>query len=98
LPEELELKYSIDDAAAVEAWLDDAFPRSAEQRWRTVSITDRYFDTADGALRAAGYGARLRRAERRTTLTLKSDIEVDGALHRRLELEGAASRALAPDE
>lgn len=97
-PEELELKYRIDDAAAVEAWLDDAFPRPAEQRWRTVSITDRYFDTADGALRTADFGARLRRAERRTTLTLKSDIEIDGALHRRLELEGPASNALVADE
>ena len=93
---ETELKFLINDAAAVEAWLDATFPRSADQRWRTISITDRYFDTADSALSEAGYGARLRRAERRTTLTLKADIDVDGALHRRMELEGPATRALAP--
>ncbi|CAN5813903.1 inorganic triphosphatase [soil metagenome] len=93
---ETELKFLINDAAAVEAWLDATFPRSSDQGWRTVSITDRYFDTADSALSEAGYGARLRRAENRTTLTLKADIEVDGALHRRVELEGPATRSLAP--
>lgn len=94
MPEELELKYSIHDPAAVEAWLDAAFPPSLDHAWRTISITDRYFDSADGALSGAGYGARLRRTGRRTTLTLKSDIKVDGALHQRLELEGPASQKL----
>lgn len=97
MAEELELKYSIDDARAVEAWLDEAFPPSPDLRWRTVSITDRYFDTADGALSGAGYGARLRRAGGLTTLTLKADIAVEGALHRRLELEGPATQSLTPD-
>ncbi len=96
-PEELELKYSIENAPALEAWLDATFPPLPDQPWQTHSITDRYFDTAEGALSAAGYGARLRRVGRKTTLTLKSDIEVGGALHRRLELEGPAKQALDPD-
>lgn len=97
MAEELELKYSIEDASAVEAWLDGAFPPQSDQRWRTLSITDRYFDAADGAISGAGYGARLRRTGRRTTLTLKTDIEVAGALHRRLELEGRATEELSPE-
>jgi CHAD domain-containing protein len=57
-------------------------------------MVDRYFDTADGALATAGYGARLRRTGRRTTLTLKIDIEVTGGLHRREELEARANNEL----
>lgn len=97
VPEELELKYSIDDVAAVEAWIDRTFPSLPGQVWHRVPITDRYFDAADGALSAAGYGARLRRTGRRTTLTLKTDIEVAGALHRRVELEGPAAQQLTPE-
>lgn len=100
MSEELELKYAFDegDADAVAAWLDRTFPPTPEQTWHSLSITDRYFDTADGALSAAGYGARLRRIGRRTTLTIKSDIEVVGGLHRRLELEGPAKQELSPDK
>lgn len=94
-PEELELKYVIDDAKAAREWVDATFPRAPGERWRSFTIVDRYFDTADGALSAAGYGARLRRVGGRTILTVKSDVEVDGGLHRRVELEGPASQALA---
>ncbi len=82
----------------MEAWIDGAFPPLPDQAWRTFTITDRYFEAADGALSGAGYGARLRKAGRRTTLTLKADIEVEGALHRRIELEGPATQQLSPDE
>ena len=97
MSDELELKYSIDDVSAVEAWIDGAFPPLPDQAWHTLSIVDRYFDAADETLSAAGYGARLRKIGRRTTLALKSDIEVAGALHRRLELEGPATQQLSPE-
>lgn len=92
--EELELKYSIADPAAVERAIDELFPRAKGERWRRFALTDRYFDTADEGLRRAGVGARLRRAHRRTLLTLKSDIEIAGARHRRIELEAPASQWL----
>ncbi|MEO6350755.1 MAG: CHAD domain-containing protein [Candidatus Limnocylindrales bacterium] len=91
---ELEVKYSIEDARAVARWLDETYPPEPDHPWRTHSITDRYFDTPDRALFAAGYGARLRRTDRRTILTVKSDIEVTGALHRRIELEAPATASL----
>lgn len=81
----------------METWIDGAYPPSPDRAWRTFSITDRYFDAADESLSEAGYGARLRKTGRRTTLTLKSDIEVTGALHRRVELEGRATQRLTPE-
>jgi CHAD domain-containing protein len=95
---ELELKYSIDDGAEVARWLDMKFRVVPDHPWRSHSIADRYFDTADRALFAAGYGARLRRSDRHTILTIKSDIEVAGAVHRRLELEAPATDDLDVSE
>ena len=94
--EELELKYDAADPRAVADWLDKRFPAAADGGWRTVLLSDRYFDTADGALAAAGYGARLRSSGRTTSLGLKSDIAVVGARHRRREIEAPATRSLRP--
>jgi CHAD domain-containing protein len=94
--EELELKYAIDDEATVVDWLDEHFPPTDETGWQRLAIIDSYFDTADRALAHAGYGARLRRVGGRTLVTLKSDLEVRGGLHRRVELEAAAARSLRP--
>jgi CHAD domain-containing protein len=97
--EEVELKFVYADADAGEAiarWLDRRFPAADGAAWKTHEITDRYFDTPDSALEAAGYGARLRSVGAETVLTVKSDIEVAGGLHRRLELEAPATRALSP--
>ncbi|HLB44670.1 MAG TPA: CHAD domain-containing protein [Candidatus Limnocylindrales bacterium] len=96
MSEELELKYAIDDGARVVRWLDRAFPPLPGSGWQRLAITDRYFDTADKALEKAGYGGRLRRLGRHTLVTLKSDIEVRGGLHRRAEFEAPATRSLTP--
>ena len=100
MSEELELKFLVQDVAAAQAWLGHRLgatdSSSDSGSWRTVQITDRYFDTADGALAAAGFGARLRRLGRRNLVTVKSDLEVVGGLHRREELEAPATRALDP--
>ncbi|MDL2335983.1 MAG: CHAD domain-containing protein [Chloroflexota bacterium] len=93
MSEELELKFLVEDLAAAQAWLSERLGAQPDA-WRNLEITDRYFDTADGALGAAGYGARLRRIGRQTVITLKSDLEVRGGLHRRDELEAPARRAL----
>ena len=92
--EELELKYLIGDADSAAAAIDSLFPLPPDEVWRRFRITDRYFDTADKALARAGYGARLRRIGGHTLLTLKSDIEVEGGRHRRLELEAPAGSSL----
>jgi triphosphatase len=92
-PEEIELKFSFADGEAIADWLDANFPLD-HAGWRTLEITDRYFDTPDLALSAAGYGARLRTVGSDTTLTVKADIEVGDGLHRRLELEAPATRSL----
>jgi hypothetical protein len=63
--------------------------------WRDVRLTDRYFDTADHALAAAGYGARLRRQEGR--LTVGPQVrrgKVDGPRHIGGELEARRRREL----
>ena len=61
----------------------------------TVLNEDRYLDTPDGALAAAGYAGRLRSDGRRTVITLKGLNREDegGAVHRREELEGPADPA-----
>ena len=93
---ELELKYSIDDPRDVERWVDATFPPSDGERWRTVPIIDRYFDTPDAALAAAAVGARLRTIRKQTTLTVKRDVQVAGPAHERVELEGPADDLLDP--
>ena len=53
---------------------------------------DRYVDTPDGALAAAGYAGRFRSSGDGTIITLKGLRRQDdgGAAHRREELEGPA--------
>jgi CHAD domain-containing protein/uncharacterized protein YjbK len=96
-PQEVELKFAFRDADTLRSWLDITFPATKAREWQTHEITDVYFDTADEALKAAGYGARLRTVGSDTMLTLKATIEVGDGLHRRLELEAPATKALAPD-
>jgi CHAD domain-containing protein len=93
---ELELKYVVVDAAAVKAFVDTNFPPTAGETWREYSTVDRVFDTADGLLLRAGYGARLRRTGGLTIVGVKSDVTVDGGLHLRRELEAEATARLAP--
>ncbi len=94
--EEIELKFSFADGQELKGWLDGAFPERGDEPWRTLEITDHYFDTPDEALKNAGVGARLRTVGSSTTLTVKTTIEVGDGLHRRLELEAPATRSLDP--
>ncbi|MBA2570512.1 MAG: CHAD domain-containing protein [Chloroflexi bacterium] len=103
-PMEVELKYAVADPEALRTSLDggtldgiDADP------WRTVDVEDRYIDTADGALESQGYGARLRRIDGHTLVTVKTDPaarradkEDGAALKRRIEHEAPAIAQLDP--
>jgi inorganic triphosphatase YgiF len=60
---------------------------------------DRYLDTVDGRLAAAGWACRLRSRHGTTIVSLKGPPQHDhgDSLHRRPEVEGPASTDLAPD-
>jgi CHAD domain-containing protein len=62
----------------------------------TAPVADRYFDTAEGHLLAAGYACRLRAEGETVIATLKGLGGVEGAVHRRAEHE-ARLAAWTPD-
>jgi inorganic triphosphatase YgiF len=67
---------------------------------RTVDELDRYLDTDDRRMAAAGWACRLRTRHGSTKVSLKGppqpSAEGEGPLHRRLELEAPASDDLDP--
>ena len=91
---EVELKYRMTDTAAGDRLLgaDDLAGLKAIDEVETVVDEDRYVDTADGVLAAAGYAGRFRSQGDTTLITLKGLARQDdgGAIHRREELEGPA--------
>ncbi len=97
---EVELKYRMTDVATGERLLaaDDLAGFAATGPVETVRHEDRYVDTADGALEAAGYAGRLRSTGSGTILTLKGlERHDDGAaLQRREEHEGPADPGRPP--
>ena len=97
-PVEVELKYLVTDAATA-TWLLSApsfGPFDAGPVVPAATLEDRYLDSADGALRRAGYAGRLRRTAAVTLVTLKSTATATGPLQRREELEAEASSSLDP--
>ena len=99
-PLEIEMKYRVVNPAAGERWLGEAAISGfvAVAGTIRVVVVDQYLDTASGALRGAGYVARIRRDGTAATLTVKSTAQPtgSGAVHRRLELEGPAGPELDP--
>jgi inorganic triphosphatase YgiF len=93
-PLEIELKYRMTDAATGDRLLaaEDLAGLAAAAPAETVVHEDRYVDTLDGALAAAGYAGRFRSSGDATVITLKGLRRQDrgGAAHRREELEGPA--------
>lgn len=94
---EIELKYRMTDVATGERLIaaDDLAGFSALGPAVTVHHEDRYLDTPDGALAAAGYAGRIRTEGTGTVITLKGLSREDdgGVVHRRQELEGPADAA-----
>jgi inorganic triphosphatase YgiF len=68
----------------------------------TYDELDRYLDTEDGRLAAERWACRLRMRRGVTIISLKGPAQPhaggDPALHRRPEVEGPATAAIAPDE
>jgi inorganic triphosphatase YgiF len=64
-----------------------------------VSEVDRYLDTADGLLAAAGWACRLRTRDGETRISLKGPAQhaPGSSLHSRPEIEGPASATLPRD-
>ncbi|MBA3875403.1 MAG: hypothetical protein C0498_00465 [Anaerolinea sp.] len=103
LSEEVELKLAVLYPAAIRALVLDpatSLPGVTPIGGaRTVEIEDRYLDTVGGALRAAGLVARIRRGQGGRRLTVKSLARRgQGAVHRRLELEGDAGELDVDDD
>ncbi len=98
---EVELKFRMSGTGAGTRLIaaDDLAGFTALAPAATVQHEDRYVDTADGRLAAAGYAGRFRSAGDVTVLTLKSlrSDAAGGALHRREELEGPAIAEVPPD-
>jgi len=101
-PIEIELKYRVESVAAAERYL--TAPRlgafDAREPARASRIEDRYVDTDDGALGAAGYAVRLRQSKSGTTVSVKSlaSSEGPGGAVRREEVEGPADPVAAPSD
>ncbi|MDQ2964438.1 MAG: CYTH domain-containing protein [Chloroflexota bacterium] len=100
-PVEIELKYRPVSVAAGERYLaldEIAGLAATRTRTRTVHLEDRYLDTADGALAAAGFAARLRATATSTVISVKSTARrsTEHGPYRREELEGPADRTSAP--
>jgi inorganic triphosphatase YgiF len=98
---EIEVKLSVGDPDAVLARLARAAPAALAGfrrvgRLRRVVVLDRYVDTADRALDAAGLRARLRDVGGTVTLTVKGRALERAGVTTRTELEGPATRALDP--
>jgi CHAD domain-containing protein len=101
-PVEVELKFRMTGTAAGERLLaaDDLAGFAARGPMVEVAHEDRYVDTPDGAIAAAGFAARVRSAGSSTIISLKGlrGISSHGEVHRREELEGPADPAVAPGD
>ena len=102
-PEEIELKLAVGQPAVIRALICRP-PAGGIAGFtpigpaRRVTCVDRYFDTAaiDGQLRLGGVRARLREQAGGVTLAVKLSITSDGAVSRRVELQGPAIARLDP--
>jgi inorganic triphosphatase YgiF len=91
---EVELKFRADSEATLHVLATAQTLGSARLGpARQVDEVDRYLDTSDLRLSAAGWACRLRSREGRTRVSLKgpSAAGARGALHRRPELDGPAT-------
>ncbi|MEO5965921.1 MAG: CYTH domain-containing protein, partial [Candidatus Limnocylindrales bacterium] len=93
-PMEVELKYRMTGVAPGDRLIgaDELAGLLALGPAEEVRQEDRYLDTDDAALAAAGYAGRLRSTDDGTVVTLKGLRREDtgGVAHRRAELEGPA--------
>ncbi len=94
---EVELKYSAAGEAFTRLAQVEALGPLRLGATHGYDELDRYLDTGDGRLAAAGWACRLRHREREYLVSLKGPAEGGGgALHRRPEVEGPATDGLDP--
>lgn len=96
---EVEWQLDADDLDAIERWLAAPGPRAGltSRSAGRKQIVDHYVDTSDLRLHAAGYAVRLRGANGKSEVTLKSIVsegDADAGLRRRLELNEPIRYAL----
>lgn len=101
MPVEVEARFRASGAAPLE--LLAGTPRLGRVTLgaaQTVDEMDRYLDTADGRLAAAGWACRLRERAGSTRISLKGPAaeKATGWLHRRPELEGPATPSTDPSD
>lgn len=101
MPTEVESKFRAADRRTLERL--STIDRLGPARLGTPSVAeeiDRYLDTRDGLLAAAGWACRLRTRGDRTIVSLKgtaaSTVGDVSGLHRRPEVEGPATAVIAP--
>lgn len=89
---ELKLRAETDAPLRVLAVVEQLGPAALGPATHAVEV-DRYLDTADGRLAAAGWACRLRRRDFSTRISLKGPAQhmAGASLHRRPEVEGPAS-------
>jgi inorganic triphosphatase YgiF len=98
---EVEARFLADDSAVLDALAASStlgFARLGTAR--TVAESDRYLDTADGALAMRRWACRLRRRNGALRVSLKGPPEATVAdwHHRRPEVEGPATDSLRPGD
>lgn len=85
---EVEAKFAVPDVATLRRLKTaDSLAGLKLVEPRTRKIRDTYLDTADRHISAAGYVCRHRQQDERHLITLKRPKSLDGAVHRREELE-----------
>jgi inorganic triphosphatase YgiF len=91
MPQERELKYSLQDSPPPDDEVVSAFRGSPFALGDAVTRThhDRYYDDALGTLGRAGLALRRRRGDAAEVAALKTQGTVAGAAHERDELEGS---------
>jgi hypothetical protein len=100
-PLEVEVKLSVEDPEPIARLIDAPVPErlagfEAAGPTHLDVVVDRYLDTDDGALEAAGARIRLRDSGRGVTATLKRRGIVEDGVTTRVELEGPATPSLDP--
>ncbi len=96
---EIEAKFSIPDEQTFQRLLKTAALAGFSLGEGSVAtLSDRYLDTADGAIQAGGYACRLRGLGNRYVASLKGLGGAVGAVHRRVEYEVDLAEPLQPAE
>src|SRR5438128_9632406 len=97
MPQEVELKLTVDPDALPAAQRHPALRALKGGRARTTQLASIYYDTATAELHAAGVALRVRRDGRRWMQTVKGEGSVSAGLHTREEYEWPIASAHVDD-